>query len=140
MACHTHMSLPNNCLKHRLCQYYAQSKRLLWCDFWYDTKIKVERTQSSKWCICVRFDCNDRWNGGIMQKSYDIENEMSNKELMNDMCLVIEQLATDVRSLANEVRDSAIEINELTGANIKLTLELNILTAELRKTRLKVNY
>tara|TARA_B110000211_G_scaffold214638_1_gene256187 strand:+ start:250 stop:477 length:228 start_codon:yes stop_codon:yes gene_type:complete len=75
-----------------------------------------------------------------MQKSYDIENEMSNKELMNDMCLVIEQLATDVRSLANEVRDSAIEINELTGANIKLTLELNILTAELRKTRLKVNY
>ena len=75
-----------------------------------------------------------------MQKSYDIENEMSNKELMNDMCLVIEQLATDVRSLASEVRDSAIEINELTGANIKLTLELNILTAELRKTRLKVNY
>ena len=75
-----------------------------------------------------------------MQKSYDIENEMSNKELMNDMCLVIEQLATDVRSLANEVRDSVIEINELTGANIKLTLELNILTAELRKTRLKVNY
>ena len=75
-----------------------------------------------------------------MQKSYDIENEMSNKELMNDMCLVIEQLATDVRSLANEVRDSAIEINELTGSNIKLTLELNILTAELRKTRLKVNY
>jgi|TARA_R110000822_G_scaffold85735_1_gene200385 hypothetical protein len=75
-----------------------------------------------------------------MQKSYDIENEMSNKELMNDMCLVIEQLATDVRSLANEVHDSVIEINELTGANIKLTLELNILTAELRKTRLKVNY
>ena len=75
-----------------------------------------------------------------MQKSYDIENEMSNKELMNDMCLVIEQLATDVRSLANEVHDSVIEINELTGANIKLTLELNILIAELRKTRLKVNY
>jgi hypothetical protein len=75
-----------------------------------------------------------------MQKSYDIENEMSNKELMNDMCLVIEQLATDVRSLASEVHDSVIEINELTGANIKLTLELNILTAELRKTRLKVNY
>ena len=75
-----------------------------------------------------------------MQKSYDIENEMSNKELMNDMCLVIEQLATDVRSLANEVHDSVIEINELTGANIKLTLELNILTAELRKNRLKVNY
>ena len=75
-----------------------------------------------------------------MQKSYDIENEMANKELMNDMCLVIEQLATDVRSLASDVHDSAIEINELTGANIKLTLELNILTAELRKTRLKVNY
>ena len=75
-----------------------------------------------------------------MQKSYDIENEMSNKELMNDMCLVIEQLATDVRSLANEVHDSVIEINELTGANIKLTLELNVFTAELRKTRLKVNY
>ena len=75
-----------------------------------------------------------------MQKSYDIENEMSNKELMNDMCLVIEQLATDVRSLASEVHDSAIEINELAGTNIKLTLELNILTAELRKTRLKVNY
>ena len=62
------------------------------------------------------------------------------KELMNDMCLVIEQLASDVRSLASEVHTSAIEINELTGANIKLTLELNILTAELRKTRLKVNY
>ena len=75
-----------------------------------------------------------------MQKSYDIENEMSNKELMNDMCLTLEQLASDVRSLSNEVRDIAIEINELTGANIKLTLELNILTAELRKTRLKVNY
>jgi hypothetical protein len=75
-----------------------------------------------------------------MQKSYDIENEMSNKELMNDMCLTLEQLASDVRSLSNEVRDIAIEINELTGANIKLTNELNILTAELRKTRLKVNY
>jgi len=75
-----------------------------------------------------------------MQKSYDIENEMSNKELMNDMCLTLEQLASDVRSLSNEVRDIAIEINELTGANIKLTLELNVFTAELRKTRLKVNY
>ena len=75
-----------------------------------------------------------------MEKSYDIVNKKHSKELMNDMCLVIEQLATDVRSLANEVHDSVIEINELTGANIKLTLELNILTAELRKTRLKVNY
>jgi hypothetical protein len=59
---------------------------------------------------------------------------------MNDMCLTLEQLASDVRSLSNEVRDIAIEINELTGANIKLTLELNVFTAELRKTRLKVNY
>ena len=75
-----------------------------------------------------------------MEKSYDIVNKKHSKELMNDMCLVIEQLASDVRSLASEVHDSAIEINELTGANIKLTLELNILTAELRKTRLKVNY